>query len=200
MSRQRWRTGLARITDDQVNAMVARARADIATIMGNVLDDEAGLARIYAMHGRQVPAKPGPAGPSDDEGDGQVQAVCDRIAMLESALAQAGRPDMPSNQAGMYLSMARHFLLELRSGLARRGLAGEDAFRLLTNVRHDLHEADSTLRREQQLPLGKTRLTRIAELREFTSDLAGQLDSLSGQVMKLFGHSDDPAVVPVPQH
>ena len=145
VSRQRWRTGATRITDDQVNARVARARADIAAILGNVLDDEAGLARIYAMHGRQVPAAPGPAGAGDDEG-GQVQAVCDRIAMLESALAQAASPDAPSSQARMYLSMGRQFLFELRSGLASRSLAAEDAFRLLSNVRHDLREADSTLR------------------------------------------------------
>ncbi len=198
MSRQRWRTGATRITDDQVNARVARARADIAAILGNVLDDEAGLARIYAVHGREVPAAPGPAG-ADDEG-GQVQAVCDRIAMLESALAQAASPDAPSSQARMYLSMGRQFLFELRSGLASRSLAAEDAFRLLSNVRHDLREADSTLRQEQQLPLGSTLLTRIGELRELTSDLAGQLDSLGDQVMKLFGYTDDPAVVPVPQH
>jgi hypothetical protein len=199
VSRQRWRSGATRLTDDQVNARVARARSDIAVILGNVLDDEAGLARIYAVHGRQVPAGPGPAGAGDDEG-GQVQAVCDRIAMLESALAQAASPDAPSSQARMYLSMGRQFLFELRSGLASRNLAAEDAFRLLSNVRHDLHEADSTLRQEQRLPLGSTLLTRIGELRELTSDLAGQLDSLGDQVMKLFGYTDDPAVVPVPQH
>ena len=200
MSRQRRRTGATRITDDQVDARVGRARADIAAILGNVLDDEAGLAQIYAMHGREAPpARPGPAGASDDEG-GQVQAVCDRIAMLETALAQAASPDAPSSRARMYLSMGRQFLFELRSGLAGRNLAAEDAFRLLGSVRHDLREADSTLRQELQLPLAKNLLTRIGELRELTADLAVQLDSLDEQVMKLFGYTDDPAVVPVPQH
>ena len=71
----------------------------------------------------------------------------------------------PSSQARMYLSRARQFLFELRSGLASRSLAAEDAFRLLSNVRHDLREADSTLRQEQQLPLGSSLLTRIGELR-----------------------------------
>ncbi len=199
MSRQRWRTGATRITEDQVNTMVARARANIAVILGDVLDDEAGLARIYAMHGQQAPAGPGPGAAGVDEG-GQVQAVCDRIAMLEALLAQAARPGMPSNLAGMYLGMARRFLFELRAGLAGRSLSAEDAFRLLTSVRHDLREADNTLRREQQLPLGEAVLTRIGELRELTSDLAGQMDALAEKVMRLFGHSDTPSVVPVPQH
>ena len=199
MSRQRWRPGATRINDDQVNTRVGRARADIAAILGNVLDDEAGLARIYATHGREVPTAPGPAGTGDDEG-GQVQVVCDRIAMLESALAQAASPDGPSSRARMYLSMGRQFLFELRSGLASRYLAAEDAFRLLGNVHHDLREADSTLRQEQQLPLARNLLTQIDELRELTSDLASQLDCLDEQVMKLFGYTDDPAVVPVPQH
>ncbi len=61
--------GATRITEDQVNTMVARARADIAVILGDVLDDEAGLARIYAMHGQQAPAGPGPAAAGVDEGD-----------------------------------------------------------------------------------------------------------------------------------
>jgi hypothetical protein len=120
--------------------------------------------------------------------------------MLETALAQAASTDAPSSRARMYLSMGRQFLFELRSGLASRNLAAEDAFRLLGSVRHDLREADSTLRQELQLPLAKNLLTRIGELRELTADLAVQLDSLDEQVMKLFGYTDDPAVVPVPQH
>jgi hypothetical protein len=201
VSRQRWRTGATRISDDQVTAMVARARADIAALLGDALDDEVGLARIYAMHGQQAPARPGPAQPDDDADEsGQVQAVCDRIAMLETTLAQAAKPGGPSSLAGMYLGMARRFLFELRSGLAGHSLAAEDAFRLLNNVRHDLHEADQTLRREQRLPLGQTVLTRLGELRDLTSDLIGQTDALGDKVMRLFGHSEDPATAPVPHH
>ncbi len=204
MSRLNWRAGGARLTDDQVNAMVARARADIAEILADVLDDEAGLAAIYTMHGRPAPAGPGLAaagydGGGDEEG-GQVGVVCDRIAMLESALAQAARKAAPSSQAGMYLGMGRRFLFELRSGLAGRSLSAADAFRLMTSVRHDLREADGTLRRELQLPLGRGVLAKLAELRELVADLAGQVDSLDGQVMKLFGRSDQASAVPVPQH
>ena len=63
-----------------------------------------------------------------------------------------------------------------------------------------LKEADGTLRRELQLPLGRGVLTQLAESRELVVDLAGQVDSLGGQVMKLFGRSDQASAVPVPQH
>ena len=44
-----------RLTDVQVNAMVARARADIAGILSDALDDEAGLQEIGAA-GAVIPA------------------------------------------------------------------------------------------------------------------------------------------------
>ena len=163
------------------------------------LDDEAGLAQIYAMHGQQAPAGPGPAPAGDDEG-GQVQAVCDRIAMLETTLAQASGPDVPSSTAALYLRMARQFLFELRSGLAHRTMSAADAFRLLGSVRHDLRETGRTLDRGRRLPLEAAVLARMGEMRDLTADLADQLDVLDEQVMRLFGHSDDPAVVPVPRH
>jgi hypothetical protein len=202
MSKQRWRISAGRITEDEVNRRAATARADIAAILAEVLDDDAGLARIYALHGQQAPQNASETAPAEDDGDenGQVQVVCDRIAMLESTLAQAARPGGPSMEAGIYLGAARQFLFELRSGLAGRSLVAEDAFRLLSTVRHDLQQADITLRGEQRLPLARPVLTRLGELRELTQELAGQLDVLTDQVMRLFGHSQDPAAVPVPQH
>jgi hypothetical protein len=54
----RWRLR-RRQAEGQVNAKVARARADIAVSLARVLDDEQGLAQIYAMHGQQAPVRPG---------------------------------------------------------------------------------------------------------------------------------------------
>jgi hypothetical protein len=54
----RWRLR-RRQAEGQVNAKVARARADIAASLAGVLDDEEGLAQIYAMHGQQAPATTG---------------------------------------------------------------------------------------------------------------------------------------------
>lgn len=200
MSRQWWRIAGGRITEEEVNARVATARADIAAILADVLDDDAGLAQIYAMHGQREPQGSGGAAPDHDDESGQVQVVCDRVAMLETTLAQAARPGGPSMQAGLYLTAARQFLFELRSGLVGRSLTAEDAFRLLSTVSHDLQEADRTLRGEQRLPLARPVLTRLGELQELTTELAGQMDALTEQVMRLFGHSKDPAVVPAPQH
>lgn len=193
-----WRIGAPRISEDEVNALVARARADIGAILEDVLDNEAGLAQVYAVHGQSAPPRAAAAAP-DDEG-GQVGAVCDRIAMLEAALAQAGRPGSSSSLAGMYLQMASGFLFELRSGLADRDLSAEDAVRLLNNVRHDLQEAARTLRNEQRLPLPAPVLAGIGEMRELTSEIAGQVAGVDEQVMRLFGRSDDPAEVPAPHH
>jgi len=201
MSRRWWRISDARITEDEVNRRVAIARADIAAVLAEVLDDDAGLARIYALHGQQAPPSASETAPDEDDTDdesGQVQVVCDRIAMLETTLAQAARPGGPSMEAGLYLAAARRFLFELRSGLAGRSLAAEDAFRLLSTVRHDLQQADSTLDGEQRLPLAGPTLARLGELRELTHELSGQLDVLTEQVMRLFGRSEDPALVPAP--
>jgi hypothetical protein len=52
----RWRLR-RRQAEGQVNAKVARARADIAASLAGILDDETGLARIYATHGQQAPAR-----------------------------------------------------------------------------------------------------------------------------------------------
>ena len=198
MSRRPWRIGAPRIAEDEVNTLVTRARADIAGILDDVLDNEAGLARICVAHGQQPPPRAAAAAPGGE--DGQVGAVCDRIAMLETTLAQAARPGGSSVRAGMYLEMARGFLFELRSGLASHGLSADDAFRLLGTVRHDLQEADRTLRSEQRLPLPPPVLAGIGEMRELTSEMTGQLTVLDEQVMRLFGHSGDPAAVPVPHH
>jgi hypothetical protein len=54
----RWRLR-CRQAEDRVNARVARARADIAVSLARVLDDETGLAQIYAMHDQQAPARTG---------------------------------------------------------------------------------------------------------------------------------------------
>ena len=203
MSRRRWRIRGARMTDDQVRILVARDRAAIAAVLDRGSSTQAGLARIYAAHGLPAPVgreTGGLGGADDDGGGGQLHAVCDQIAMLETTLAHASRLDGPSRQAGLYLSTARRFLYELRSGLAGHAITEGDASRLLTSVRHDLREADRTLRGELRLPLGADVKVRLGELRDLAADLTAQLPGLDQNVMQLFGHSDDPASVPVPQH
>jgi hypothetical protein len=90
------------MTDDQVRVRVTRARADISAILDQVLDNDDGLARIYAAHGRQPPPRRAGTRPGDDAGEhsGQVQAVCDRIAMVESTLAHVGQVPAAGGDGG----------------------------------------------------------------------------------------------------
>ena len=193
--KQRRRRGSGRIDEEQVQVLVARARADIAAVLDQVLDDEAGLAAVYAHHGLMAPAL-APAPEPEDPG-GAVQAVCERIAMLETALAPAGQPGGIPGQAGFYLAAARRYLAELRFGLASRDLAAGNASRLLNTIRHDLLQASQSLHHDQQLPLSPPVLARMGDLEELTGDLTRQLNDLTGPVMRLFGRSPDPALVPV---
>jgi hypothetical protein len=56
VNRRPWRIGVPSVTEDEVNSLVTRVRIDIAEILDDVLDTEAGLTRIYAAHGRQSPS------------------------------------------------------------------------------------------------------------------------------------------------
>jgi hypothetical protein len=56
VNRRPWRIGVPSVTEDEVNSLVTRVRIDIAEILDDVLDTEAGLTRIYATYGRQSPS------------------------------------------------------------------------------------------------------------------------------------------------
>lgn len=179
------------MTDDELDATVAAARADIIQVLDSVLDDQAGLAQIYAAHGQQLPEHAA-AGPT-----GQLAAVCDRITMLEAALGEAARLADGPLASGLYLSVGRRFLAELRAGLMNRNISQEEAFRLLFSVRHDLQQAENALRAERGFSSDKQTLSLAARVRDLVSDMTGQMDSLTDQVMRLFRPSDEPARVPV---
>ena len=199
MSRQRWRIGAARITEDEVKPLVAGPVPISPRILDEVLDDEAGLAQIYAAHGQQPHPRSAAAAPAEDDESGQVQVVCDRIAMLETTLAQAARPGGPSMRAGYVPGDGPRFLFELRSGLASRSLSAEDAFRLLSTVPPRPAGSGQDAPRRAAASPSPAGARRFGELRELTREMTGQLDGLDKQVMRLFGHSDDPAAVPAPQ-
>lgn len=196
MSEKPRRRGSGRVSEEQVQVLVIRARADIAAILDQVLDNETGLAEVYAHYGLQPPAR-APVPEHEDPG-GAVQAVSERIALLETALAPADRPGGVPGQAGTFLSAARRFLAELRFGLVHRDLTATDASRLLRTILHNFRQASAALDRDRQLPLSPAVLTRMGELTDLISDLTLQLEELTGPVMRLFGHFPDSALVPVP--
>jgi hypothetical protein len=178
------------VTDLEADAMVEAARINIADALGTVLDDEADLARIYAQHGQQAPTRAAAAA------DSQVNVVCDRVGMLESALATATRQGPPTLLGIVYLKAVRRLLFELRTGLLNRRLARDEALRLLSNAQHNLREATRILR-GQPGPAEDTAVhTRIGELLELASSMTSQLEAAQDQVIRLFDHSGDPALVP----
>jgi hypothetical protein len=189
----------SRLSDDDVNEMIEAARADILVALGRTLDDDGGLAQIYAARGQQVPVQAAPGPGSGDEG-WQVQAVCDRIGLLEMALDEAGKSGTVSGLGGLYLAAARQFLFELRTGLISRNITAEDAFRLLTSVRRNLDEAAQALSAEHSRAPSQLFPDQISDLGDFADDLTRQLDVVEDSVMQLFGNSDDPALIPAPIH
>ena len=183
--------------DDAVDTAVRKGLADVLSALDNAIDDEAALARIYASAGQTKPTDSpgGPPGPT------MAEQVCARIGMLESAIVTALKAEQSAPLEGTFsLHTARRYLFELRSGLERRTVTEQDAFRLLFITRHALHEADRALRYQQRMPLKEPLLARAADLVQLSSDLLSQLDGVQGEVMRLFGHSGNPAPDLVPQH
>jgi hypothetical protein len=75
MSSRSWPARGDRMTDEQVNALVAKGRAALAAVLDQELDTQEGLARIYAVHGLPAPAAPAAAGPGSGEDSGQIATL-----------------------------------------------------------------------------------------------------------------------------
>jgi hypothetical protein len=171
---RRLRNVFSSVSDEELDAFVLEGVADVLTALGNVVDDEAVLAHIYAQAGVGMP----------DEPQAQVMLAalrprCERIGILEAAITAAVKTGAaPSLLGAEYLTAARRYLFELRDGLQNRWMTAEDAFRLLTNTRHALHEADSILRRQRGMSLEQSILARIGDLQQLNTDLLGQLDAM----------------------
>jgi hypothetical protein len=172
------------LSDEEADQMIEAARVDFIGVLDKVLDDDADLARIYARYGQQPPARPRP------EPDSQLEAVCARIGMLESAVAGAGVTWL----GGMYLKLARRYLFELRTGLAGRRLTGQEAARLLGAADHDMQEAARILRP----PPGPAR-GQHQDAYALVQGLIGQLEETRPPVMRLFDESGDSVLVPAGQ-
>jgi hypothetical protein len=186
-----WRDDVGALASDtEVDAIVEAARAGVLTALDAALDTEAALARVYARSGLQPPERP--AAP---EAGSQLAAVCDRIGMLESALAAAAR-QAPASFGVAYLRQVRRILFELRTGLEGRRLAAEEALRLVGSARHNLREAARILSSELRAVTEAAR-GQVSELQELTGDGDAQLEGLHHEVMRLFDQSGDSALVPV---
>jgi hypothetical protein len=176
VSRQRWRISGARITDDEVNARVARARADIAAILADVLDDDAGLARISTLHGQH------------EEADFEVADICASLNSLAAALASAADPASPAGgeigPACTFMGTASMRTAALAAGLAGRQVSREDAARALRLIRHNLSEA-RTLLTERGREISPAQHG-IGGYLDLLAQGQQQVEELTPRVMRLF--------------
>jgi hypothetical protein len=119
--------------------------------------------------------------------------------MIDTLLVSITRTDAGPVVTGFYLTMCRHLLLQLRTGLQARRLSLRDALDLIVNVRHNLREIDQLLRRHHGLSLDEALHDRIGELMEIGTDMTGQMQTLENSIVRLFDAAGEPAVLtPVP--
>lgn len=181
--------------------------------MDAAFDFEAGLADVYARAGLTIPGAAEPRSheatdpsidvPQDTMGEGAVQAVVDRIEMLDALLGAVTKSDQDTSPLmGMiYLTTARQYLLQLRVGLTGRRLTQARASQLVDTIEHDLTETDKILRLQQGLSLQDAVHARIGELRDVGGDLIDQVQRLREKVLRLFTDVDEPASrLPVPHN
>lgn len=187
----------ASVSNEEVDALVEAGMTNLLTALENVIDDEGVLAHIHAQVGKGKPAAGQETGNSDGDA---ADAVCARIRMLETAIAEVVKAKTAPSLLGVqHLAAARRYLFELRNGLQGRKIPEHDASRLLSNAWHALHEADMILRRQHGMPLQQSVLTQIEDIQQLNSDLLSQLEVITEKVLMLFGHSGDSAPVLVPQ-
>lgn len=193
---KRFRDALSIGLDDEVvDSAVRQGMHDMLTALDNVVDDEAVLDQIYAGLGKARPSHPDRRHESSSAAD----EVCSRISMLESVIAAAVKSAQPSYAGTASLAQARRFLFELRTGLERRTMTAEDAFRLLNVIGHALNEACRILRRQETTSPKKSIQAQVSDLRKLAEDVRGTFSEIEEQVMRLFGHSNDSSPVLVPQ-
>ena len=187
---------------DELDKLILETRDSMIAKLDDATDFSAVLADIYAKAGRvETPENRGVfrepvPGRGPDHERGGLDALCDRIDMLNAVLeAATTREEVCSPVLGtLYLSTARQSLLRLRDGLSGRRLSKNDALRLIGNVEHNLREADAILRTEHGLSLDEALHDRIGELRELGGDIASQIQILREKVARLFDDAADPAV------
>jgi hypothetical protein len=78
----------------------------------------------------------------------------------------------------------------LHEGLVARELSRVDALRLVSNLQHNLREADALLHEEQGNSLTDALRDRVAELRELGGDISTHVEAIRDQIVRLFDDAD----------
>lgn len=174
--------------DAALDALLAETWEDGAAAVAKVLDLQAGKAALIATRDRQE--TPGSAA-------GGVRDEIDTLlARVTAEINAGGGPARSAITANLYA--ARGFLIQLRAGLASRGLAKADALQLTGSVEHALEEAHRTLR---YLPpaSGEAGAQEAEDLGELVSGIRQQLPELARKIERLFDEAGDSApLIPAP--
>lgn len=186
-----WKRNRNAESDAEFDARMLKSRARFIEHYNATFDFEAGLDDAYNRAGLARPESlrrpaTAPVASKADSGNGLLQQICDHIDMIDNLLASVADGDTGPIVTTTYLTASRQFLLQLRTGLRARSLTHWDAFSLISNVRHNLSQIDSVMRRHRGLSLDEALHKRIGELTEINTDITEQMKRLEASVNRLF--------------
>jgi hypothetical protein len=181
-----WKRNRTAESDAEFDARMLKSRASFVEHYNATFDFEAGLDEVYARAGlvRTDDLRRPTTGPAVSEADSDNSLL--RQICVDNLLAAVAGDDFGPVVTLTYLTTSRQILLQLRTGLRARRLAHRDAFNLISNVQHNLHEIDSVMRRHHGLSLDEALRDRIDELAEINIDVTEQMKRLEASVNRLF--------------
>jgi hypothetical protein len=199
-----WKRNRTAESDTEFDSRILKSRANFIEHYNATFDFEAGLDEVYTRAGLARPENlrrtaTVPEVSAADSGNSLLQQICDHIDMIDNLLASVAGGDTGPIVTITYLTTSRQILLQLRNGLRARRLTHWDAFNLISNVDHNLHEIDLVMRRHHGLSLDETLHKRIGELAEINTDITEQMKRLEASVNRLFD-TEHEAVELVPAH
>lgn len=199
-----WKRNRTADSDAEFDAQMLKSRASFVEHYNATFDFEAGMDEVYTRAGLARPDGLGrtaaaPAVSAADSGNSLLQQICDHIDMIDNLLASVAYGDTGPIVTITYLTTSRQILLQLRNGLRARSLTHWDAFNLISNVHHNLHEINLVMRHHHGLSLDEALHKRIGELAEINTDITEQMKRLEASVNRLFD-TEHEAVELVPAH
>jgi len=199
-----WKRNRSAETDAEFDARMLESRAGFIEHYNATFDFEAGLDDVYARASLTRPkdlrrTTTSPAVSEADTDNSLLQQICDHIDMIDTLLASVAGGDVGPVVTATYLTTSRQVLLQLRTGLRARRLTHRDAFNLISNVQHNLHQIDTVMRRHRGLSLDEALHERIGELTQINTDITEQMNRLEANVNRLFD-TEHEAVELVPAH
>jgi hypothetical protein len=183
--------------DAELDAILDTRMAGILAKLQARLEPQAALADLQnRLRGQAPPPDQGDqqTPPAEDEADTSratvsknqaLQAVCDRIDAFDFYLRTVMRSSDDPFAGAAFIANARPALMQLRSGLANRGITKSHARGILTEIQQNLDQADRVLR-QQGSDLDTALRDRARGQTASNGTASAQMHRLHAQVMLLF--------------